>query len=290
MRSIQDKPPGQAWDEAAQGWNEHGALIRQWLGEATIAMLDGAHIGPGDKVLDVAAGAGDQTVDLARRVGPGGTVLATDISARILELAASNARAAGLPQVSTRQADAQALGLADANFDAAICRLGLMFCTTPLLALREMRSTLVPGGRFGALVFSGPQANPCVTILMRTACLHAGVTPGDPFAPGSLLSLGRPGLIASLLHEAGFVDIDVRPLAAPMRAARCEDYVEFVRSSASPVIEVLKSLDPQAREEAWTDITRQLQQFATPRGWQGPNELLLCSAANPRAATIYGQP
>ena len=281
MTSIQGNPAAQAWDEAAQGWNEHGTLIRHWLRDATAAMLDSAQIGPGMKVLDVAAGAGDQTADLADRVGHSGSVLATDISARILQLAANNMRAGGLSQVRTMQADAQALGLADSNFDAAICRLGLMFCAAPVLALREIRSALAPGGRFSALVFSGPQANPCVAILMRTACLHAGVTPGDPFAPGSLLSLGRPGLMAGLLLEAGFADIDVRKFAAPMHAARCEDYVEFVRTSASPVIEVLKPLGPQARENAWSDITRQLQQFAAPSGWEGPNELLLCRAVNP---------
>lgn len=67
------------WDEAAQGWNRHAAVIRSWLAEATEAMLTAARIGPGSRVLDIAAGAGDQTLDIACRVGPQGHVLATDI-------------------------------------------------------------------------------------------------------------------------------------------------------------------------------------------------------------------
>ena len=63
----------------------HSAQIRTWLRNPTDAMLAMAGIGPGDKVLDVAAGAGDQTLDIAERVGSAGAVLATDLSPVILE-------------------------------------------------------------------------------------------------------------------------------------------------------------------------------------------------------------
>lgn len=283
MMTADSMPPGgQGWDDAAEGWSRHTPLIRQWLSVATAEMLDSARIAPGDWVLDVAAGAADQTVDIARRVGPLGFVLATDLSARLLALADATLRAAGLVQVRTQQADAQALGMASARFDAAVCRLGLMFCAAPLQALQEVHRALAPGGRFSALVFSRPENNPCVTILMRTACRHAGAEPADPYAPGSLLSLGRPGLMATLLQAAGFEQVDVRALAAPLRTARCEDYVEFVRDSAAPVIAMLKPLAPGARAAAWADITNQLMPFTTSQGWEGPNELLLCSATKAR--------
>jgi cyclopropane fatty-acyl-phospholipid synthase-like methyltransferase len=77
------------WDVSAQGWNHHTAAIRAWLRQSTDAMLDMAGIGPGASVLDVAAGAGDQTLDIAQRVVPTGRVLATDLSPVILELARS---------------------------------------------------------------------------------------------------------------------------------------------------------------------------------------------------------
>src|SRR5690348_2663226 len=83
------------WQSAARAWNDWGPLLRAWLGPATELMLDMAKIGPGHRVLDVAAGAGDQTLQAAERVGPSGYVLATDISANILALAAQNARDAG---------------------------------------------------------------------------------------------------------------------------------------------------------------------------------------------------
>ena len=266
-----------AWDSAAQGWDRHSGLIRAWLEPATAAMLDAVRLAPGQSVLDLAAGAGDQTLDIARRVGPTGQVLAVDISEAILRLAAEKVRAAGLTQVRFAHADAQALGPEVNSFDAVVCRLGLMFCQQPVLALRQAHAALVAGGRFSALVFAGPKQNPCIAATMAIALRHAGVTARDPATPGGLLSLGNPHLLGTLMTQAGFDEIEVRALSAPFRTPRCEDYVEFVRGAGSPVIELLKPLPAAARESAWQDITEQLRSFATPHGWVGPNELLLCA-------------
>ena len=273
---------GHPWDKAAEGWNRHSAVINTWLKDVTQDMLAAARIEPGARVLDVAAGAGGQTLDIARRVGSGGYVLATDLSPRILELAADNARAVGLGHVHTQLADAQALGLAGAGFDAAVSRLGLMFCEAPHAALDEIAAALKAGGRFAAVVFSQPQANPCVAILMSTACRHAGLPPPAPFAPGMLFSLGKPGLLAQLLEAAGFTDVQVQPKVAPFRLPSCAHYLDFVRSSASPVLEILARLPESAQAAAWDDMAAQLDTFTGANGWEGPNELLLCSARQGR--------
>jgi ubiquinone/menaquinone biosynthesis C-methylase UbiE len=268
------------WDAAATGWNHHGALIHNWLHDATQIMLDASHIGPGARVLDVAAGAGDQTLDIARRVGSSGWVLATDVSPAILSLAQKNAEAAGFTQVSTQVADAQSLGLARTDFDAAVCRLGLMFCHSPLTALSEIRAALRPLGRFSALVFGPPEHNPCLTITLATARKHAGlangteIRPHSAFEPGMLMSLGKPSLLEALLLKAGFTDVAVRAVSAPFHAPSAAHYVDFLRSSASPIIEILTPLSGAAQQEAWNDMSRQLEVFSTTSGWAGPNQLL----------------
>ena len=276
-------PPGHPWDAAAEGWDRHAPLTGAWLGEVTRALLDAVAIGPGSRVLDIAAGAGQQTLDIAQRVGPAGQVLATDISPRILALARARLRQAGLPGVSTRVADAEALGLAGAGFDAAICRLGLMFCRHPAAALAGARAALRPGGRLGAVVFSTPAANPCIAILMQTALRHAGLAPPDPFAPGSLLSLGRPGLMDELLRAAGFTGIEVRAVPATLQLPSARHYIDFVRSAGLPVMALLAPLPAARQAEAWRDIAGQLARFDGPAGWRGPNELLLCTATRPAA-------
>lgn len=276
------------WDAAAEGWNQHGALIHHWLRDATQTMLDEARIGPGARVLDIAAGAGDQTLDIARCVGSKGWVLATDVSPAILALAHKNARAAGLAQVSTQVADAQALSLAGSDFDAAVCRLGLMFCHKPLVALREIRAALRPRGCFSALVFGPPERNPCLTISLAIARRHAGlaqVLPAQASAlePGTLMSLGQASLLEALLQTAGFVDVTVRAITAPFHASSAAHYVDFLRSSASPIIEILAPLPEAVRQEAWREMTAKLSLFSTRSAWIGPNELLLSCAFAPKA-------
>lgn len=271
----------ESWDDGASGWDRHRDQIHQWLADPTTAMLDAAGIKTGMRVLDIAAGAGDQTLDIARRVGPQGAVLATDISAQMIARAAERMRSAGHNQVQTRRADAQQLGLAGAEFDAAVCRMGLMFCDSPSRALCEIRAALRPGGRFSALVFSAPGSNPCITTLMNTARRHAGLAPVercDPPAAGTLLSLGSPGLLERLLVASGFVEVTVRTVSAPFHFARTADYVAFVRTSGSPIIDLLKTLSAVQQACAWDDMTAQLSRFETAHGWVGPNELLLASA------------
>ena len=271
----------QAWEKSADGWNRQTPQIHAWLAPATVAMLDGAHISAGMRVLDIAAGAGDQTLDIARRVGPDGSVLATDISAAILQFAQENAQGAGLANMETCVGDAEALSVEAASFDAVVCRLGLMFCPEPVLALRQAYRALKPGGQVAVLVFSEPQHNPCIGILMSTALQYAGLPPRDPFQPGSLLSLGKPGLLEALFREAGFTDVTTSRLAAPFRLPSVEDYLRFVRTSASPIMQLLGQLDADAQAAAWAAMKDKLQAFQSPSGWAGPNELLLTHGARP---------
>ena len=277
------------WDEAAAGWDRHSPMLRTWLHGVTQQMLDACDIRPGARVLDVAAGAGEQTLDIAARVGPTGAVVASDISPRILTLARAKLQRAGFTRVTTLVADDEALPWAsagldaelDAEFDAAVCRLGLMFCTRPPAALAGLYAALRPGGRVGVIVFSEPARNPCITVLMDTARRHAGVAPlpGEP--AGSLLSLGQPGLMARLLAEAGFVDIDVRPVAAPMHLPSRSAYIDFTKSAGQPVMALLAPLSAAAQAAAWHDIEQGLDRYSTSGGWVGPNELLLCTGTRP---------
>lgn len=266
------------WEKAARGWNEHTPRIRAWLRGATDAMLDMARVRRGARVLDVAAGAGDQTLDIAALVGPEGFVLATDLSPAILDFARANAQRAGYRNVETRAADGEKLPVEAATFDAAVCRLGLMFFPDPAQGLREMHRALKPGGGVCTLVFSKPEANPCITILLSTALRHAGLPGRDPYQPGGLLSLGKPGLLDGMFRAAGFNDVASTRIDAPFRLPSARHYLEFIRASASPIQQILGKLDAGAAAAAWAEMEQRLGEFDTPDGWEGPNELLLTAA------------
>jgi len=266
------------WNQQAKGWSDSSVIIRPWLRQATQAMLGMAGISEGANVLDVAAGAGDQTLDILERVGSGGAVLATDLSPDVLRFAAQRAADAGYRNIETLVSDGENLQVDDARFDAAVCRLGLMFFGDPLRGLREMLRAVKPGGGVCTMVFSTPQTNPCVAILMSTVLKHAGLPPRDPYQPGGLLSLGKPGLIDELFQQAGFSQIATTKMAAPFRLPGVQNYLDFIRSSAAPIIGILEKLEAPKRQAAWAEIEDKLKRFDIDAGWEGPNELLLTAA------------
>ena len=273
------------WDTAAAGWNAHSADIRAWLHKPTDAMCRMAGVRAGARVLDVAAGSGDQTLAVAQEVGAQGYVLATDLSPAIMALARDNAIRAGFAHVETRVADGEDLGVPEASFNAAVCRLGLMFFPDPLRGLREIHRALRPGGGVCTMVFSRPEKNPCLTILMAAALKHAGLPPRDPFLPGGLLSLGQPGRIDALFRSAGFHDVATTAFDAPFRLPSVDHSLAFVRSSASPILQILGRLDAASAEAAWSEMRERLMAYTTPDGWEGPNELLLTAGRRPEEAT-----
>ena len=105
------------------------------------------------------------------------------------------------------------------------------------------------------MVFAAPERNPCITILMSTAMKHAGLPPRDPFQPGGLMSLGKPGLVDSLFTQAGLHDVATTSIDAPFKMPSVRHYIDFVRSSASPVLQILARLEPAAADAAWAAAT-----------------------------------
>ena len=206
----------QQWQDAAEAWHRWGPTIEDWLGPATQRMLDAAGVTTGGRVLDVAAGAGGQSLAAARRVGPTGHVVATDIAPAILAYAAEAATDAGLTNVSTLEADGERLAVADAGFDAVISRVGLIYFPDQQAALAGMRAALRPGGRLAAVVYSTADRNAFFSVPVGIIRRRAQLPPPAPGQPGPF-SLGGPGVAEDALARAGFRDITVDTVPSPLR-------------------------------------------------------------------------
>ncbi len=268
------------WEEAAQAWHRWGPTLERWLGEATGMMLDLAGISTGSRVLDVAAGAGGQTIAAARRAGPTGAVLATDISPAILRFAESEAVRAGLANVAVREMDGEHLEVDEGFYDAAINRLGLIYFPDQHAALTGILRALRPGGSFATVTWATPEKNRFFSIPVSIIRQRAQLPPPLPGQPGPF-SLGAPGVLEAALTAAGFIDIDVRAVAAPLRLDSAAECLRFERESFGALHQMLSGLDDPGREAAWAEIADQLGHFEGADGFVGPCELLVASGRRP---------
>lgn len=265
----------QQWDSAAEAWHRWSPLLSRWLGPATETMLDMCNITLGSRVLDVAAGAGEQTVTIARRVGDSGHVLATDLSPNILEFAALSARRAGVGNVQTRVVDGEQLEQLETEpFDAVVSRVGLIYFPDQQKALTGMKSRLKETGRVAAMVYSTADRNPFfsipVSIIRRRANLPAPL-PGQP----GPFSLGAEGILEKTFREAGFRDIEVEAIDAPVRLSTAAECLQFEQESFGALHQMLSGLSDTEQDEAWSEIEEALGQFETNGQFEGPCEMLV---------------
>ncbi|WP_431322827.1 class I SAM-dependent methyltransferase [Rhizobium sp. YTU87027] len=240
------------WDRFSTGWKKWDELVLGWLAPFGDAMLRLANLRKDAHVLDVAAGTGEPGLTAAALV-PLGKVTVTDISERMLAVAAENAARRGLTNFNTKVCDAGALPFPDAAFDSVLCRFGFMFFPDILLAAREFARVAKPGARVCAAVWSGPDKNPWATTIMSTIARHVEI-PAPPAGSPGLFRCAPPGLMRSAFEEAGLTDLREEEVSSIMTHASPERYWDFMTDIAAPVVAGLARADTATQAQIRNEV------------------------------------
>ncbi len=266
------------WESAAPGWAKWEEVFAAGLVDATDAMLDMAGVDANMRVLDLACGAGSQSLRAAERVGPEGRVLASDISATMLAHVQERAKRNGISNIETLECAAEDLPATQQAFDAAICRLGLMLFPAPKQALKAVQSVLKPQARFAGLVFTTPSNNPFMSQTMQILLRHAGKEPPPVGKPG-IFALGGPGVLEGLLSDTGFSGIEAKVVRAPLRLDSFAEALEMMQQAFGAYRAVVADLSSEARAVAWSEVGECLKQFEGDDGFQVELEFVIGSGA-----------
>jgi ubiquinone/menaquinone biosynthesis C-methylase UbiE len=264
-------PQTQLWQssEVVESWQQETQQRQVLMEEATQRLLDAAALKPGDRVLDIAAGTGDQSLLAAQRVGPRGSVLATDISEAMLKVAKRVVQQAGMTNIVTRVMDAEHLTLEDHSFDAAICRQGLMLVPHLKLALMEILRVLKPGGKLAAQVWSAPEHNPLFSLPLT---IIAKYTRTSPFSAPGPFALGDPAIFEQSLKQAGFHDVSIQAIPLHFQAASAEAFLQTRRRMFA---DALQRLSQEDQHRLLEEIRQALQPFEGPHGLVASGEVLI---------------
>jgi ubiquinone/menaquinone biosynthesis C-methylase UbiE len=264
---LQRRVQRYGWDLAAEHYE--GAWERQ-LRPAQDRLLEVAALRPGERVLDVACGTGLVSFPAAAAVGVSGAVLGTDLSERMVEIAATVAAARGVEHARFLRMDAETLDLPDGSFDVALCALGLMYVPDPDRALAEMVRVLVPGGRAVAAVWGE-----------RRRCGWAEIFPIVDSRVSSdvcpmFFQLGSGDALRWEFERAGFARVDVSRLDTVLRYASAEEAVTAA-FAGGPVALAYGRFDAATREEAHAEYLASIADFRVGDGYEVPGEFVVAS-------------
>ncbi len=252
-----------AWDgtEGAY-WAAHADQFERSVARYTGPFLDAAGIAPGERVLDIGCGTGRTTRAAADRA-PGGAAVGIDLSAVMLDVARREADQAGLTSVRFVHGDAQVHPFDAGSFDVAISRAGAMFFADPVQAFRNIGRALVPRGRLVLLVWQPVSANGWFSEIVGAFAAGRPMPAPPPNAPGPF-GLADPARTRAVLSDAGFQDVEIRPMAELMWFGRdADDAVAFIRGLLGWMLE---GLDDGARDRAEGDLRRTAQRHVTDAG------------------------
>lgn len=268
---LQRRVQRYGWDKAAR---DYEAGWRTQLEPAQSLMLEMAALEPGERVLDVACGTGLVSYRILETVGETGAVVGTDISREMVETARRLAIERGYRNATFERFDAEAIGLEDGIFDAAVCALGLMYFPDPVKALGEMLRLVRPGGRAAASVWGA-----------RAKCGWAEIFPIVDARVSSevcplFFQLGTKDVLASSFAQAGFEGVRFERIEVELDYASADEALTAA-FRGGPVALAYSRFDGPTRRGAHTEYLESIEPYRRGKGYRIPGEFVAAVGTKP---------
>jgi ubiquinone/menaquinone biosynthesis C-methylase UbiE len=238
----------------------------------------------GDQVVDAGCGFGDTAIQLARLVGPAGSVLAVDCCDGFLAFGRQDAKAAGVTNVTFLEADVQTYPFRPVH-DFCFSRFGTQFFENPVAGLRNMRATLKPGGVMTMVVWRGIKDNPWLGHA-KDVVLRYLPPPGEnalTCGPGPF-SMADTGVVTKQLEIAGYKDIEFEQVDAELFVGNDVDDAVAFQLAIGPAGEVYReagALGEQRHDEIAAALKAELAKYQRPNGIIMDSSSWKVSARNP---------
>ncbi len=266
------------WNSAAPGWKQMWTMLEHAAQHVSNRLVELGGLKTGDRVLDIASGSGEPAITAARKVGPAGLVVATDQSPAMLELARERAAALRIGNMKFVVTSAEQLEVEERDFDAAVCRWGLMFVGDLDKAIRRLAQVLSARGRFATAVWGPAHKVPMISLGDDAVRNLAGLPPPPPNAPGPL-KLADTKPLERALEAAGFKDIRVEPLNVRFEFESPAAFAEQRRAVSTPFRALLAKQTPELQQRILDSIAQEARRYADASGRvRMDNEALLLAA------------
>jgi SAM-dependent methyltransferase len=255
----------EAWHRAARGWERWQAELREVSAPVAEWLVKAIDPKPGQRVLELAAGPGETGFLVAQRLGPDGTLVSTDQSPDMVEVARRRAEELGLGNVEFRVLDGQQIDLDERSFDAVLCRWGYMLMADPDAALRGTRRVLREGGRLALAVWDTPDRNLWMSAPVMQLIVRGAFPPPEPGAPGPF-SMAETAQLEQRLATAGFQQIETDKVEFDHVYPSFDQYWEMSLDLGAPLAAAMAELDETTVAEVRDAVRGVLAPFAGSDG------------------------
>jgi len=238
----------------------------------------------GDRVLDVGCGWGDTAIELARRVGPTGSVVGLDCCSAFLDAGRADAEAAGLTNVTFLEADVQAYPFEPVH-NFCFSRFGTQFFENPVAGLRNMRSALRPGGLMTMIVWRARPDNPWLSLSKEVLLRYLPPVQENAATCGpGPFSMADTEAVTRQLRIAGYADARFERIDVEVLVGRDLDEAVAFQLAIGPAGEVYREAGKEAERLHGTLVTAlkdELRQFLRPEGVMMSSSSWMVTAQNP---------
>lgn len=260
-------PQIEYWNGAAgDRWARLADTQDLMIGELGMAAMDACAIDAGQSVLDIGCGSGSTTLEIARRVGPGGRVLGIDISTPMLEVAEARRRDAGLDTIAFENRDAATYAFEPAAFDRLFSRFGVMFFIDPVAAFANMRIAARMGARLAFVCWKARTQNQWMDFPFSIALRHVPApAPPPPGEPGPT-AFADPDRVRGILGDSGFGDIAIDPIEVPIILGPDTEIAVERLVELGPTGRLLRDASDDTKAAIAGDLRAEISQFQNDAG------------------------